>query len=147
MIITLTTDFGLVDGFVGTMKGVILHIKPDVLLVDLSHEVSSYDILQGALILNSAWRYFPDGTIHVVVVDPSVGSSRRPIAVAAGKQIFVGPDNGVLSFILEDPALNPATYHIAERGLFLEPVSHTFHGRDVFAPVAARLAAGLAIET
>ena len=97
MIITLTTDFGLTDPFVGIMKGVILEIAPGVQIVDITHEVPSYDINEGAFMLDSAWRYFPVGTIHVVVVDPGVGSARRPIATSVNGHTFVAPDNGVLS--------------------------------------------------
>jgi S-adenosylmethionine hydrolase len=141
MIITLTTDFGAADAYVGIMKGVMLAIAHDLRFVDLSHEVPSYDILRAALVLNSAWRHFPKGSIHLVVVDPGVGSQRRPLALSAGGHIFVGPDNGVFSFILKEPA--PNVYHITDTGLFKVPVSTTFHGRDIFAPVAARLASGL----
>ena len=105
MIITLTTDFGLVDPFVGIMKGVILSIAPLVRIVDITHDVHSYDTVEAAFILNSAYKYFPAGTIHVVVVDPGVGSVRDPIAVRSMDHCFVAPDNGVLSFILQsDPA-------------------------------------------
>src|SRR5262245_65787024 len=101
MIITLTTDFGLTDPFVGIMKGVILSIAPNARLVDITHEVGSYDILQAAFILSSAVRYFPPGTIHVAVVDPGVGGARRPIALSAMNHLFVGPDNGIFSLVLD----------------------------------------------
>ena len=110
MIITLTTDFGLHDPFVGIMKGVILGIAPDAQIVDISHDIQSYDVLEGAFVVESAYRYFPKGTVHVVVVDPGVGSARRPIAVAAHGQLFVGPDNGVLSAVLDREV-----YHITNR--------------------------------
>jgi S-adenosyl-L-methionine hydrolase (adenosine-forming) len=142
MIITLTTDFGLSDPFVGIMKGVILGIAPGAQIIDISHEIRSYDIIEGAILIDSAYRYFPEETIHVVVVDPGVGSARRPIAAAAYGQIFVAPDNGVLSAVFENEV-----YHITNRSLFLNSVSQTFHGRDIFAPVAANLALGMPIES
>ncbi len=149
MIITLTTDFGLADPFVGIMKGVILGIAPNVRLVDVTHEIPSYDILEAAFLLDTAYRYFPPGTIHVIVVDPGVGSARRPIVAAANGHIFVTPDNGVLSFVLaaESKAPPPAVYWITNNTLFLNAVSQTFHGRDIFAPVAAHLARGTPIES
>jgi len=149
MIITLTTDFGLVDPFVAIMKGVILGIAPKAQLVDVTHEIASYDILEAALLLNSFYRYFPEGTIHVVVVDPGVGSERRPMAAAANGHIFVAPDNGALSLVLKGDATAhiPAAYRITNESLFRSPVSNTFHGRDIFAPVAAHLARGMPIES
>jgi S-adenosyl-L-methionine hydrolase (adenosine-forming) len=145
MIITLTTDFGLADPFVGMMKGVILGIAPGTQLVDLTHEIRSYDIVEAALILDASYRYFPAGTVHVIVVDPGVGSERRPIAATANGHVFVAPDNGVLSLVLDsDPV---AVYEITDRNLFPGPVSRTFHGRDIFAPVAAHLARGTQVES
>jgi len=132
MIITLTTDFGLSDPFVGIMKGVILGIAPSVQIVDLGHDIPSYDIVEAVFSIESAYRYFPEGTVHVAVVDPGVGSARRPLAAAFHGHLFVGPDNGVLSTVLENDV-----YHIQNDALFLKPVSRTFHGRDIFAPVAA----------
>jgi S-adenosyl-L-methionine hydrolase (adenosine-forming) len=143
MIITLTTDFGLSDPFVGIMKGVIFSIAPDVQVVDLTHDIPSYDILEAAAVVESAFRYFPAQTIHIVVVDPGVGSTRRPIAAAAGDHRFVAPDNGVLSSVLDGPA---TAFHITNDQLFLRPVSKTFHGRDIFAPVAAHLASGTPMD-
>jgi S-adenosyl-L-methionine hydrolase (adenosine-forming) len=145
MIITLTTDFGLADPFVGIMKGVILGIAPGAQLVDLTHEIRSYDILEAALILDGSYRYFPAGTVHVIVVDPGVGSERRPIAVAANGHIFVAPDNGVLSLVLQTDLV--AVHEITNKNLFPRPVSRTFHGRDIFAPVAAHLATGTPVES
>src|SRR5215467_10853294 len=142
MIITLTTDFGLADPFVGIMKGVILGIAPNAQLVDITHDIRAYDILEPAFIIDSAYRYFPDGTVHVVVVDPGVGSARRPLAALFDGHLFVGPDNGSLSPVLEDEV-----YCIENESLFLHPVSRTFHGRDIFAPVAAHLARGLPIRS
>ncbi len=148
-IITLTTDFGLGDPFVGIMKGVILSIATGVQLVDITHEIRSYDILEAAFLIESAYRYFPAGTVHIVVVDPGVGSARRPIAAAAKEHIFVAPDNGVLSSILNDASATtpPSAYWIQNRSLFLNSVSQTFHGRDIFAPVAAHLVLGTPIES
>src|SRR5215467_6822225 len=141
MIITLTTDFGLSDPFVGIMKGVIFGIAPGAQVVDITHDIGSYDVLEGAFLIESAYRYFPEGTVHVVVVDPGVGSARRPIAAAAHGHVFVGPDNGVLSAVL-----GSEVYQITNRDLFLRSVSHTFHGRDIFSPVAAHLVKGLPID-
>ena len=148
MIITLTTDFGLSDPFVGIMKGVILGIAPDARLVDITHDIHSYDILEAAFILESSYRYFPANTVHLVVVDPGVGSARRPIAAAANGHKFVAPDNGVLSFVLETgpEGASPSTYHLTNASLFLNSISRTFHGRDIFAPAAAHLARGAAID-
>ena len=143
MIITLTTDFGSGDPYVGIMKGVILGIAPEVRLVDISHGVSPHDVLEGAFMLSSAVAYFPPGTVHLGVVDPGVGSRRRPIAASNGKYTFIGPDNGLFSLCLDEHA---QIHHITNDEYFLKPVSPTFHGRDIFAPVAARLAAGMALE-
>jgi S-adenosyl-L-methionine hydrolase (adenosine-forming) len=141
MIITLTTDFGLSDPFVGIMKGVILGIAPKAQLVDISHDIASYDVVEAAFLIESAYSYFPQGTVHVLVVDPGVGSERRPMAAVAHGHRFVGPDNGVFSNVLQNEA-----YHITNKSLFLQSVSRTFHGRDIFAPVAAHLAGGLPID-
>jgi S-adenosylmethionine hydrolase len=138
-IITLTTDYGLTDHLVGTLKGVILQINPDVKIVDINHNVIPFDVLDGALSVAASYRYFPPRTIHVVVVDPGVGTERRPILVSAGTQYFIAPDNGVLSVVYEkEEALT--VRHITAEHYFLNPVSNTFQGRDVFAPVAAWLA-------
>jgi hypothetical protein len=141
-ILTLTTDFGLSDHYVGVMKGVILGICPNAQIVDISHQVSSYAIGEGAFTIAQAYRYFPAGTVHVVVVDPGVGSARRPIVVEAAGQYFVGPDNGVFGMIFTRE--RHAVRLILNRQYFRKEVSHTFHGRDIFAPVAAHLAAGVA---
>ncbi len=140
-IITLTTDYGTNDHLVGTMKGVILKINPDVTIVDISHNVTAYDLLDGALTIGSAYSYFPPKTIHVVVVDPGVGTERRPLLVSAQNQYFIAPDNGVLSVIFERED-NVAVRHANVEHYYLNPVSNTFHGRDVFAPVAAWLTKG-----
>ena len=138
-IITLTTDYGTSDHLVGTLKGVILKINPDVTIVDITHHVTPYDLLDAALAIGSAFAYFPPRTIHVVVVDPGVGTERRPILATADNQYFVAPDNGVLSLVYEsDP--NVVVRHANVEHYYNQPVSKTFHGRDVFAPVAAWLA-------
>jgi len=141
MIITLTTDFGLSDPFVGIMKGVILGIAPDVQIVDISHDVQAYDVLQAALVIDSAYPYFPDRTVHVVVVDPGVGSARRPIAAISHGQIFIAPDNGALTTVLGDEV-----HAITNETVFLSSVSRTFHGRDIFAPAAAHVARGMPVR-
>jgi S-adenosylmethionine hydrolase len=141
-LITLTTDFGLSDHYVGAMKGVILSICPPARIVDISHGVSAYEIAEGAFTVAQAYRYFPRGTVHVVVVDPGVGTTRRPILVQAASQYFVAPDNGVLSMIYAREKHKARA--ITNERYFLQPVSQTFHGRDIFAPVAAHLAKGVA---
>ena len=139
-IITLTTDFGTRDPFVGAMKGVILGIAPGARLVDLTHEIAPHDVLEGALALEAAAGFFPPGTVHLAVMDPGVGSSRRPLAVAAQGQFFVGPDNGLFSFALAGQGWSAVCL---EAAAYRPPrVSRTFHGRDVFAPAAAHLALG-----
>ncbi len=138
-IITLTTDYGTNDHLVGTLKGVILKINPDVTIIDITHHVTPFDLLDGALSIGAAYSYFPNRTIHVVVVDPGVGTSRRPLLVSADNQYFIAPDNGVLSLIYErDP--NAVVRHANVEHYYLQPISKTFHGRDVFAPIAAWLA-------
>lgn len=140
-IVTLITDFGLRDGFVGVMKGVILGRAPQCRVVDLSHEIEPGDIQSAAFVLYNAHRWFPVGTIHVAVVDPGVGGSRSALAIRTDRAWFIGPDNGVLSWAVRDQAVRSAR-QITNPRLFLRPVSQTFHGRDVFAPVAAHLARG-----
>jgi len=137
-IITLTTDYGTQDHLVGVMKGVILKINPDVQIVDITHQVTPFDLLDGALAIASAYPYFPPRTIHVVVVDPGVGTERRPLIVSGQNQYFLAPDNGVLSGVYEKEP-NPVVRNLTAAHYFLHPVSKTFHGRDVFAPVAAWL--------
>ncbi len=134
-IITLTTDYGTNDHLVGTLKGVILKINADVTIVDISHDVTPYDLLDGALTIGSSYSYFPPRTIHVVVVDPGVGTERRPLLVTGDTQYFVAPDNGVLSLVYEREE-NILVRHANVEHYYLQPVSKTFHGRDVFAPVA-----------
>jgi S-adenosyl-L-methionine hydrolase (adenosine-forming) len=137
-IITLTTDFGLNDHFVGTVKGVILGIAPEVEIVDICHSVQAFDVLDGALTIAQAYSYFPTGTVHMVVVDPGVGTERRPILASSDKYHFVAPDNGVLSLMYaREERLH--VRHITAEHYNLQPVSKTFHARDIFAPVAAWL--------
>lgn len=141
-IITLTTDFGVRDHFVAAMKGVILGIAPKAVIVDITHEIEPFAIAQAGFTIGEAWRWFPKKAVHVCVIDPGVGSARRPILVESGGHYFVGPDNGLFGPILSrDPKAKVrhagvAKYHLPE-------VSQTFHGRDVFAPVAAHLASGV----
>lgn len=147
-LITLLTDFGHQDAYTGMMKGVIAGICPEARVIDLCHEITPYEIPEAGFVLCQSYRYFPKGTVHVVVVDPGVGSERRAIAVEAFGQRFVGPDNGVFSMLFRQAAAvkgkkRPYTVReIANRKLALDLVSSTFHGRDVFAPAAAHLAAG-----
>jgi S-adenosylmethionine hydrolase len=140
-ILTLTTDFGSRDWFVGTMKGVILQRAPRVTLVDLTHEIAPGDIRGAAFALRSSCRYFPRGTVHLVVVDPGVGSARAALAARTDGHMLVGPDNGVLSWVVAQGG-STIVRRIENTALFLQPLSNTFHGRDVFVPVAAYLAAG-----
>lgn len=141
-IVTLTTDFGLQDHFVGTMKGVILDSAPGVQVIDICHSVQPFDVLDGALTIAQAYSYFPNGTVHMVVVDPGVGSARRPIIVTTERHHFVAPDNGVLSLVYGREERLSVRHVIAEH-YFLQPTSNTFHGRDIFAPIAAYLAKGV----
>ena len=140
--ITLTTDFGLTEHYVGAMKGVIYSINPQVHLVDITNGVQSFDVLDGAIAISQAYNYFPKDTVHVVVVDPGVGGPRRPIVATVGQYVFVAPDNGVLSLVYEREE-RASVRHITSEHYFHQPVSNTFHGRDVFAPVAAYLSKGV----
>ena len=141
-LITFTTDFGVTEHYVGAMKGVIQNIHPAAMIVDITNSVQSFDILDGALAISQAYHYFPKDTIHLVVVDPGVGGARRPILARAGRYQFVAPDNGVLSLVFEREE-RLKVRHITSEQYFHHPVSNTFHGRDVFAPVAAYLAKGV----
>jgi S-adenosyl-L-methionine hydrolase (adenosine-forming) len=141
-IITLTTDFGLNDHFVGTIKGVILDIIPDVQIVDICHSVQAFDVLDGALTIAQAYSYFPTGTVHLVVIDPGVGTERRGLVVSSDRHHFVAPDNGVLSLVYaSEERLH--VRHVTAEHYYRQPVSNTFHARDIFAPVAAYLAKGV----
>ncbi|MDX2153092.1 MAG: SAM-dependent chlorinase/fluorinase [Bryobacteraceae bacterium] len=139
--ITLTTDFGTSDHFVGAMKGVILSLCPTAQVVDITHEVTPFEIAQGAFLLAQAAAYFPKNTIHVAIVDPGVGGARRPLLVESEGRFFIGPDNGIFGLVYEGSP-HPKVREITNTRLFLPQVSRTFHGRDVFAPAAAHLAAG-----
>jgi S-adenosylmethionine hydrolase len=143
-VIALLTDFGTRDHYAGAMKGVVLSICPDVTLVDISHDVPAHDVLGAALELSAAYRYFPVGTIFLVVVDPGVGSARRGIAVESGDYKFVAPDNGVLTLVLDEHRAKRAV-EVTERKYARPTVSRTFEGRDRFAPAAAWLAKGIDI--
>jgi len=145
-VITLTTDFGLKDGFVGTMKGVIWSICPLAQIADISHLIAPQNVLEGAFALWRAYPFFPAGTVHVAVVDPGVGTRRRPLAARLGAHTFVGPDNGLFTPVYEEAEKNGwplEIVHLTNEKYFLAQVSRTFHGRDIFAPVAAHLANGL----
>jgi len=143
--ITLLTDFGTADYFVPAVKGVILSIHPTVQIIDLTHEIPAQDIAAGAFTLGACYQNFPAGTIHLAVVDPGVGSARRAIVVRAGNQLFVGPDNGIFSYVYARES-QVRVFQIERNEYFRHPVSATFHGRDVFAPVAAWLSRGLQPE-
>ncbi|MGE5125418.1 MAG: S-adenosyl-l-methionine hydroxide adenosyltransferase family protein, partial [Betaproteobacteria bacterium] len=144
-LVALLTDFGLRDHYVGAMKGAILSLCPEAVLVDVLHELPPHNVTAGALALDAAYRHFPGGTVFVAVVDPGVGSQRRPIAMGAGRWLFVGPDNGLFTLVLEAEPL--ARVHLlANPVLYAQPHSAVFHGRDLFGPAAARLARGLALE-
>ncbi len=147
-VITLTTDFGMEDGNVGVMKGVIYRINPGASIVDLSHDIAPQNIANAAYVLRRAYKYFPQGTVHGVVVDPGVGSERRAIAVQSDQAFFVAPDNGVLTYVLQELAEKSEKVRIVNLtnpAYWLPQVSNVFHGRDIFAPVAAHLSLGVEI--
>lgn len=139
-IITLLTDFGLKDEYVGVMKGVILSIFNSAKIVDISHNVMSFNIIEGAMLIKRSYRYFPDGTVHIAVVDPGVGGVRREIIVFSSGHFFVGPDNGLFSFPLSEGG---EVWQIRRESLPVREISATFHGRDVFAPAGALIASGV----
>ena len=154
--ITLTTDFGLTDGYVAAMKGVIYSINPEATIVDICHNIQPQNIRQAAFVLSTAYSYFPSYTVHLVVVDPGVGTNRRAIILKTPKAHFVAPDNGVLSYVIDAYSPQPVpdsqrvklgpeskAYAITKSEYWRKPVSNTFHGRDIFAPVAARLSLGM----
>ena len=160
-LITITTDFGTADPYVGVMKGVILGINPRATIVDMTHQIVPQDIGGAAFLLGTAYRDFPEATVHIIVVDPGVGSTRMPLLLGTGSALFVAPDNGVLSYVLRDggasappdaPPFAPhrvpvptgwQAYALTNTRYWLHPLSHTFHGRDIFAPVAAHLSLGV----
>ena len=141
-IITLLTDFGTKDHYVASMKGVILNINPQCLLIDITHQVSPHDIREGAFILANAYSYFPKGTIHLSVVDPGVGGIRKPILLVTQNYSFVGPDNGLFTLVAQREKVKQVVA-VTKGKYFLSKVSSTFHGRDIFAPVAAHLSLGI----
>lgn len=144
-LIALLTDFGSADGYVGVMKGVILGIAPQTPLVDITHEIAPQDVRDGAWVLHTAWRYFPEHSVFLSVVDPGVGSARRAVAVRVARRIFVGPDNGLFSYVLNaEPAT--AAVILDNPRFHLPTTSSTFHGRDIFAPCAAHLASGVPLD-
>jgi S-adenosylmethionine hydrolase len=144
-VIVLLTDFGLRDPYVGVMKGVILSIHTEARIIDLSHDVPSQGILDAYFILSNAYSYFPAGTIFVTVVDPGVGTHRAILAIQTDKYLFLAPDNGLLGFLEKDGKIKRIV-HVRKSKYFLQPVSNTFHGRDIFAPVAAHLSNGVALS-
>lgn len=143
-VITLTTDFGLQDYYVSAMKAVILDIAPDVRLVDISHEIPSQDIMAGSWILQNSAMLFPKDTVHTVVVDPGVGTNRKAVALKIENQYFVGPDNGIYSLLTRDKSYQAV--RLTNKEFWREKPSNTFHGRDIFAPVAAHLSQGVTLE-
>jgi S-adenosylmethionine hydrolase len=143
-LITLLTDFGNSDYFVGAVKGAILTVNPAARIVDITHEIPAHDVETGAFTLMAVSSSFPAGTIHLAVVDPGVGSARRPILIRVCEQYFVGPDNGIFSYVCENPGNTaPEVFHLNKAEYFRQPLSSTFNGRDLFAPVAAALSNGI----
>ena len=144
-VITLLTDFGTADYYAGAVKGAILSVNPQAVIVDITHEIPPQDVETAAFTLLAVYKTFPAGTIHVAVVDPGVGSSRRPVVVSANEQFFVGPDNGLFTYIYDrEPAHK--TFHVTAEKYFRPSPSSTFHGRDLFAPIAAALSNGVKPE-
>ncbi len=144
MVITLLTDFGLKDPYAGIMKGVILSINPDATIVDITHNISPQDVREGSFLVKETYPYFQSGTIHLAIVDPDVGSVRRPILLCKDKHFFIGPDNGIFSHIIKGYT---EIYEITNKDFMLNSISSTFHGRDIFAPAAAHLALGVPPST
>ena len=143
-IITLTTDFGTKDGYVGAVKGVIKRINLDAEVVDITHEIEPFDILGAAFVLNKFYRYYPRGTIHLTVVDPGVGSQRQPLLIKSENFCFVGPDNGIFNFVFENERISDIVV-LSNKEYFLAELSGTFHARDIFAPVAGYLSLGVEV--
>jgi S-adenosylmethionine hydrolase len=144
--VALLTDFGLEDGFAGVLKGVILRINPNARIVDLSHNVKPFGILEGALILKAHYSYFPAGTVFVCVIDPGVGSEREALALECGDFFFVAPDNGILDLAIKDIDRPPKAVAIKNKRYLLPKRNNTFHGRDIFAPAGAYISAGIPIS-
>jgi S-adenosyl-L-methionine hydrolase (adenosine-forming) len=148
-VISLLTDFGSQDGFVGVMKGVIWGISANVQIADISHEIYPQNILHGALILGQSWKYFPEGSIHVAIVDPGVGTQRHAIAARVGKHFFVAPDNGLITIAWAEAIAQGELTQVVvldRQQFWLPHISRSFHGRDIFAPVAAHLANGVSLD-
>ncbi len=141
-IITLLTDFGLEDAYAGIMKGVVLSVNPSATIVDLTHQVESFDLNQAAFIIKSSYRYFPEGSVHMVVIDPGVGGQRTIIALKKNGHTFLAPDNGVLTLVVDEGAIETIV-RVENSDYFLKAVSQTFHGRDIFAPVGAHISLGV----
>ena len=144
-IITLLTDFGLNDEYVGTMKGVILSINPSTTLIDITHNIDPQDIIQAAFTIKSYYNFFPKGTVHVVVVDPGVGGSRAIIAIKMAGHTFLAPDNGILTLLIKEGNIDEII-RVDNKKFFLKSISQTFHGRDIFAPVSAHISSGVEIN-
>ncbi|MBK8222350.1 MAG: SAM-dependent chlorinase/fluorinase [Candidatus Obscuribacter sp.] len=141
-VITFTSDFGTNDGYTGAVKGVILSRCLDARIVDICHQIEPWNVASAAWIIASAYKYFPQGTIHIVVVDPQVGSSQRRILVVGDSELFLAPDNGILTLVMKEQA-NWRAYELNKKEYWLPYVSNTFHTRDIFAPVAAHIASGI----
>ncbi len=149
-LITIMTDFGMRDGFVAVMKSVILRLAPEANIIDITHLIGPQNVREAAIVFGRGAGYYPDGTIHICVVDPGVGTARRPMAAQFGTQFYVGPDNGLITFMNTRAVREgwpTAFYHLDKREYWLPEISNVFHGRDIFAPVAAHLATGLTLET
>ena len=144
-VITLTTDFGIVDEYIAVMKGVILGIYPEAVIVDITHHIPPQDLVQAAYTIRNAYAYFPRGTVHIIVVDPGVGSGRSILALEKDNHFFIAPDNGILSLLLEKTGAD-SMMHVTNDQYYLPSVSRTFHGRDIFAPVGAHLAKGVSLK-
>ena len=144
-IITLLTDFGTEDAYVGIMKGVILSVNPSAMIIDITHHIDPHDLIQAAYIIKSSYRYFPEGTVHVIIVDPGVGSDRAIVALKMMGHIFLAPDNGILTLLMDEGKID-SIIRVENTLYFLESVSQTFHGRDIFAPTGAHLSKGMDIK-
>ena len=144
-VITLLTDFGTDDEYVGLMKGVILSVNPLATIVDLTHQINRHDIVQAAFTIHSGYHYFPEGTVHLIVIDPGVGTHRRLLALKLENHFFIAPDNGVLTLLLGEKNVSSLNL-ITNQNYFRPPISYTFHGRDVIAPVGAHITNGLEIN-
>jgi S-adenosylmethionine hydrolase len=144
-IITLLTDFGTEDAYVGVMKGVILSINPSAVIVDVCHYIDPQDLVEAAYLVRSSYRYFPEGTVHIIVVDPGVGGDRSIVAVKSSGHIFLAPDNGVLTLLMDEKEIGTMV-RVENTRFFLNSISRTFHGRDIFAPVASHISKGIRFE-